>query len=80
MRSGDIRHLEQFPVDVRLVVPRIDDNGPEFWDGIHEGVLVYDLPSCSIYEKSPRAHHRKESCIGHPARGIVQRSMYCDYI
>ena len=78
VRGGDIHHLHQFQVDVRLVVPGVDGYGTEPRDGPFEGGFVHQLSAGRVDEDGVVLHLGEETLVHHIAGALVERGVQGD--
>ena len=78
MRRGDVGYVHQFQVDVRLVLPGVDDDGSELGMLPYEGILVHEIPACRIDECRSQPHFGEEFVIGDVACIVVGREVERD--
>ncbi len=60
VRSSDVHHIQKVNIDVRLVVPRVDDHRAEFRNGSLQRGLVHNLATGSVDEDRARLHPLEE--------------------
>ena len=80
MRSGNGSLVHQFKIDVRLVVPRVNDYRSQLGDGLKQGILADHLAPCRIDEESARLHLGKEIPVSHSTGSLIQWNMKRNYL
>ena len=56
VRGGDVRHLEEFPVDVGFIIPGVEDESLELRGMALEGGFIDNLSPRGIYEYAAVLH------------------------
>ena len=80
MRSCDGGLFHKFKIDIRLIVPGVDDDRAKLRNRLQQRILADDLSPCGIYEEGPRPHLCKEIPVRHSAGGFVERDVKRDNV
>ena len=78
MGSGYVTGFNQERIHVGFPAPCVKDYCAEFWTGTEKGLLIHNLPSGGIDEKSAGFHQGEEGIVRHSACGGIQGDMHCD--